>query len=179
MGSSSSRVTSTGTPLVPSTAPPPCLLSHNQALHLTELGSLSSDERSPSTGTDSGAYNIITGALPPVAINQTFVDRYPIPRNVLPNFTAIDLRTRVSRFAASGNFATYTGFVAPQDASQYTHIDFVFGGSNGGWYVDFSLVLSRPCFFLSCSVVVSRQYGCVLLLFYRSGILLGLFVRLV
>ncbi|ETW77398.1 hypothetical protein HETIRDRAFT_65490 [Heterobasidion irregulare TC 32-1] len=94
------------------------------------------DFNSPSTGTDSGAYNIITGALPPVAINQTFVDRYPIPSNVLPNFTAIDLRTRVSRFAASGNFATYTGFVAPQDASQYTHIDFVFGGSNGGWTGD-------------------------------------------
>ncbi|THH12766.1 hypothetical protein EW146_g7386 [Bondarzewia mesenterica] len=93
-------------------------------------------QNSPATGTDSGAYRIITGALAPVPINQTFIDRFPIANHTLPDFTTLDVRTQApSHFAVSGNFGTYTGFTAPGDASQYTHIDFIFGGSNGRWSI--------------------------------------------
>ncbi|KAI0649733.1 Endonuclease/exonuclease/phosphatase [Trametes meyenii] len=97
---------------------------------------ITGDFNSPATGTDSGAYQIITGALPPVAINQTFAERYAVPKGVLPNFTAVDLKGQAPRSAVSGNFATYTGFNAPGDGSVYSRIDFVFGGSNGKWTSD-------------------------------------------
>ncbi|KAA1471978.1 mannose-6-phosphatase [Dentipellis sp. KUC8613] len=108
--------------------------------HSTVL--ITGDFNSASTGDDSGAYQIITGELPPVAINSTFMERFPIPNGTLPGFKALDLRTQVPRFAVSGNFASFTGFNAPDDTSQYQaggftpshhRIDFVFGGSNGGW----------------------------------------------
>lgn len=83
--------------------------------------------------TDTGAYETITGAIPPVAINSTFMDRFPIDNSTLPDFKMLDLRTQVPRFNVSGNYATFTGFNAPDDASEYSHIDFIFGGSNGGW----------------------------------------------
>ncbi|CDO77744.1 hypothetical protein BN946_scf184993.g7 [Trametes cinnabarina] len=91
------------------------------------------DFNSPATGTDSGAYQIITGQLPPVAINQTFADKYAVPKDVLKNFTMLDLKGQAPRPAVSGNFATYTGFDAPGDSSVYSRIDFVYGGSNGLW----------------------------------------------
>ncbi|OJT03677.1 hypothetical protein TRAPUB_5705 [Trametes pubescens] len=94
------------------------------------------DFNSPATGTDSGAYQIITGELPPVAINQTFAAKYAVPPGALPNFTMVDLKGQAPRSAVSGNYATYTGFNAPGDASVYTRIDFVFGGSNGKWTSD-------------------------------------------
>ncbi|KAI0634548.1 Endonuclease/exonuclease/phosphatase [Trametes polyzona] len=94
---------------------------------------ISGDFNSPATGTDSGAYQIITGQLPPVAINQTFADKYAVPEGALPNFTMVDLKGQAPRSAVSGDFATYTGFNAPGDASVYSRIDFVFGGSNGRW----------------------------------------------
>lgn len=95
------------------------------------------DFNSPATGTDSGAYQIITGELPPVAINQTFAEKYAVPAGALPNFTMVDLKGQAPRSAVSGNYATYTGFNAPGDASVSTRIDFVFGGSNGKWWVPF------------------------------------------
>lgn len=91
------------------------------------------DFNSPATGTDSGAYQIITGQLAPVAINQTFAEKYAVPKNILSNFTMSDLKGDAPRSSVSGNFATYTGFNAPGDASVYTRIDFVLGGSNGKW----------------------------------------------
>ncbi|TFY76737.1 hypothetical protein EWM64_g7274 [Hericium alpestre] len=99
--------------------------------HSTVL--ITGDFNSASTGEDAGAYQIITGAIPPVPINSTFQQRFPIPSGALANFTALDLRTQVPRFGVSGNFASFTGFNAPDDTSQYQRIDFIFGGSNGGW----------------------------------------------
>lgn len=93
------------------------------------------DFNSPSTGTDSGAYNISTGVLPPVPVNATFAQRFAVPDGTLPGFVLQDLKAQVPRFAVSGDFATYTGFNKPGDGSVFSRIDFVYGGSNGKWYV--------------------------------------------
>ncbi|KAI0088347.1 Endonuclease/exonuclease/phosphatase [Irpex rosettiformis] len=94
------------------------------------------DFNSPSTGTDSGAYQISTGEIPPVAINQTFAQKYNVPKGKLDGFVLSDLKAEVPRFAVSGEYATYTGFANPGDTSAFTRIDFVFGGSNGKWTAD-------------------------------------------
>ncbi|KAK0452086.1 Endonuclease/exonuclease/phosphatase [Desarmillaria tabescens] len=91
------------------------------------------DFNSPSTGNSSGAYNIITGAIPPVAINATFAAKYNVG-NQLPDFKMLDLRGQAPRQSVSNNFATYTGFNGPADTSVWQRIDFIFGGSNLGWY---------------------------------------------
>ncbi|TRM60450.1 Endonuclease/exonuclease/phosphatase [Schizophyllum amplum] len=72
------------------------------------------DFNSPPTGDDSGAYNIATGATTPPP---------SMPR-------------QTERRSVSSNFATFTGFTAPGNASSWGRIDFVFGGSNGGWTAD-------------------------------------------
>ena len=94
---------------------------------------ITGDFNSPSTGTDSGAYQIITGQLAPVAVNATFAAKYAVPNSTLPDFTMLDLKAETPREYVSGEFATYTGFNAPGDASVYSRIDFVYGGSNGKW----------------------------------------------
>lgn len=103
-----------------------------EALHTGPVV-LTGDFNSPPTGTDAGAYEIVTGSLPPVPINATFAAQYAVPSDKLSNFVLKDLKAENPRFAVSGNYATYTGFVAPGDSTFYTRIDFVFGGSNGGW----------------------------------------------
>ncbi|KAM6492297.1 Endonuclease/exonuclease/phosphatase [Amanita muscaria] len=92
------------------------------------------DFNSPPNGRDSGAYSIITGATPPVPVNQTFADIYDVDSDKLPDFHMIDLRTATLRQNVSGNYATFTGFTAPQDTKEWERIDFIFGGNNWGWY---------------------------------------------
>ncbi|KAI0696360.1 mannose-6-phosphatase [Cytidiella melzeri] len=97
------------------------------------------DFNSASTGSDSGAYMISTGALPPVALNATFVQRFDVPKGELDGFVMRDVvasASTIARFAVGGDFATFTGFASPGDTSSFTRIDFVFGGSNGKWTVD-------------------------------------------
>jgi endonuclease/exonuclease/phosphatase family metal-dependent hydrolase len=129
---------------------------HEASKGLTVL--ITGDFNSGAQGDDDGAYKIITGAFPPVAINATFQQAFPIPKNS-PNFTATDVRTVLPRVQVAGNWATFTGFVDPDDVSQYSHIDFVFGGSNGGWYVIFK--------FFSY-LLVSSMFK-LLYLFYRKA----------
>ncbi|KAK0437216.1 Endonuclease/exonuclease/phosphatase [Armillaria borealis] len=93
---------------------------------------VSGDFNSPSTGNSSGAYNIITGASAPVAINATFAAKYNVG-NQLPDFKMLDFRGQAPRQSVSNNFATYTGFNGPSDTSVWQRIDFIFGGSNLGW----------------------------------------------
>ncbi|GJJ06205.1 hypothetical protein Clacol_000394 [Clathrus columnatus] len=81
-----------------------------------------------------GAYLIITGASPPLAINQTFADKFPVPANS-PKFNMVDLKTAAPKEAISGNFATYTGFDSIGDYNDMKRIDFIMAGSNGGWDV--------------------------------------------
>ena len=94
---------------------------------------ITGDFNNPSTGTDSGAYQIITGEIPPVPVNATFAAKYAVPNGTLPDFTMQDLKAKVPREYVSGEYATYTGFGAPGDATDFTRIDFVYGGSNGKW----------------------------------------------
>jgi len=95
---------------------------------------LSGDFNSSATGNDDSAYKIITGALPPVTINEEFARQYKVPDSKLPKFCMIDIRTKTNPLNISGNFATYTSFKNPENSSSDTErIDFIFGGSNGGW----------------------------------------------
>jgi len=96
---------------------------------------ITGDFNSPSIGPSSGAYNIITGAAPPVAINATFAAKYAVKADQLPDFRLLDLRGQAPRRSVSANFATFTGFKPLNNTSSWARIDFVFGGSNKGWYV--------------------------------------------
>lgn len=91
------------------------------------------DFNSGSTGQDSGAYQIITGQIPPVAINETFAARYAVPNGTLEGFDMEDLKGVASRINVYGDFATYTGFNG--DLSVWTRIDFILGASTGDWSV--------------------------------------------
>ncbi|KZT04996.1 DNase I-like protein [Laetiporus sulphureus 93-53] len=94
------------------------------------------DFNSAATGLDSGAYQIVVGALPPIGVNETFAQKYAVPKGVLPEFLMQDLKAETPRLRISGDFATFTGFNHPGDPSVFTRIDFIFGGSNGGWSAD-------------------------------------------
>ncbi|OCH84829.1 hypothetical protein OBBRIDRAFT_740880 [Obba rivulosa] len=91
------------------------------------------DFNSPSAGFDSGAYQIATGKIPPVPLDSEFARKYSVPDGTLPKFAMRDLRGETPKMRVSGHYATYIGFSRPGDASSYTRIDFLFGGSNGGW----------------------------------------------
>ncbi|KAI5116281.1 hypothetical protein M0805_009932 [Coniferiporia weirii] len=83
---------------------------------------------------DSGAYKIITGKVPPVAIDPEFAAKYAVPHGAEPDFCMTDVLGATKPLGVSGNFATFTGFTAPENSSSLTgRIDFVFGGSNGKW----------------------------------------------
>ena len=97
------------------------------------------DFNSPSTGPDSGAYYISAGALPPVDVNATFAEKYAVPKDALPGFRMVDLRGAVPPSMVSGDFATFTAFKKPGDASSFSRIDFVFGANVGGWWVSMFL----------------------------------------
>ncbi|KAF8720416.1 hypothetical protein AX14_010993 [Amanita brunnescens Koide BX004] len=92
------------------------------------------DFNSPTGGKDSGAYNITTGSLSPVAINQTFASKYAVQDGQLPDFRMLDMRGTTLRQNVSASYATYTDFTTPTDTSQWERIDFILGGSNLGWY---------------------------------------------
>ncbi|KAG8715930.1 hypothetical protein FRC08_010014 [Ceratobasidium sp. 394] len=93
------------------------------------------DFNSPAEGTDSGAYEIFSGALPPVAINSTFAAKFAVPNDSpLPgNFSMLDMRGTTPRSKVFGHFATYTGFSKLKSTHAYERIDFVFGASHVTW----------------------------------------------
>ncbi|KAJ6574569.1 Endonuclease/exonuclease/phosphatase [Mycena capillaripes] len=92
------------------------------------------DFNSPPSGTDSGAYNIFTSAIAPVAINATFAAKYAVPTQSA-NFSMLDLRGQAPRRSVRSTFATFTGFTTATDTTDWQRIDFVFGGTNLGWCV--------------------------------------------
>lgn len=94
---------------------------------------ITGDFNSAATGYDSGAYQIITGNAPPVVVNSTFSEKYAVPDDFSPTFIMSDLKVDTPKMRVSGDFATFTGFNRPNDFRVFTRIDFVFGGSNGGW----------------------------------------------
>jgi endonuclease/exonuclease/phosphatase family metal-dependent hydrolase len=91
------------------------------------------DFNSPPTGSDSGGYKITTGASPPLPINLEFAKKYSVTQDQMPDFRMLDLRAETPQRNVSANFATYTGFGGPSDTSDWSRIDFIFGGSNKGW----------------------------------------------
>jgi endonuclease/exonuclease/phosphatase family metal-dependent hydrolase len=96
---------------------------------------ITGDFNSPQAGNYSGAYAIITGQQPALPINATFARKYDVPNGELPDFRFLDMKATTPRFGVTGNFATYTDWSKPGDTASWTRIDFVFGGSNGGWSV--------------------------------------------
>ncbi|THU87178.1 hypothetical protein K435DRAFT_804546 [Dendrothele bispora CBS 962.96] len=97
---------------------------------------ITGDFNSESSGDSSGAYSIITGSTPPVPINQTFADKFDVGDQA-PDFKMLDLRGQAPRRMVSNNFATFTGFTAPNDTSDWSRIDFAFGDSiSGKWTVN-------------------------------------------
>ena len=94
------------------------------------------DFNSPPTGGDSGAYQITTGKAPLVQVDRKFTETYTPGGNQLPDFKFLDTRVETPRFNVSANFATFTGWSSTV-AKGWTMIDFVLGGSNRGWCVDF------------------------------------------
>ncbi|KAG6909924.1 hypothetical protein DXG01_014444 [Tephrocybe rancida] len=103
---------------------------HFEAVKTKNPVFITGDFNSPSTGSGSGAYSIITGATLPVPINATFAAKYHVDDDQLPNFKLLDLRGEAPRRSVSGNYATFTGFTAPNNTSDWSRIDFIFGGSN-------------------------------------------------
>lgn len=91
------------------------------------------DFNSGSTGADAGAYEIITGLIPPVSINETFAARYAVPQGTLDGFVMDDMKGVADRINVFGDYATYTGFDG--NTSVWTRIDFVLGASSGDWSV--------------------------------------------
>lgn len=76
--------------------------------------------------------------MAPLPLNQTFLNKFPLPPDAAP-FKMFDLKTVAPKTRISGNFATYTGFDPLSDTDDMKRIDFIMGGSNGGWYVMFSV----------------------------------------
>ncbi|KAJ6497286.1 Endonuclease/exonuclease/phosphatase [Mycena sanguinolenta] len=93
------------------------------------------DFNSPPTGRDSSAYEIATGIRSPEALPADFADKYRVPPSADsdPPFILHDLRsgTHIPRRAVSANYATFTGFTAPNDTREWKRIDFAFGAGPG------------------------------------------------
>lgn len=95
---------------------------------------LTGDFNSPPS--DQG-YQIITGAEPPKKLNETFRKRFDWSNhgvNALDDFALKDLVGQVEpRYHIGGNHATYTGFQPAGNSSEFSRIDYIMAGSNGGW----------------------------------------------
>ncbi|KIY67302.1 DNase I-like protein [Cylindrobasidium torrendii FP15055 ss-10] len=98
------------------------------------------DLNSPAEGEDTGAYRIVTGADAPMKISEEFAAKYTVKG--ADNFHMLDLRGQTPPEKVSSNFATFTGFTKPGDASQWKRIDFIFGGNTLGWSSERYKVLS-------------------------------------
>jgi len=98
------------------------------------------DLNSSASGPDSGAYAVLTGAVPAPAVPDEFARRFPLSSRQNPAGSSSegeealvmrDLRTVAPRPCVGGQWATFTGFDHRKDDEAC--IDFVFGRSDGGW----------------------------------------------
>jgi len=95
---------------------------------------------SSASGSDNGAYTVLTGAVPAPAVPDEFARRFPLPSHPNPvdsserkgQLVMRDLRSVAPRAYVGGKWATFTGF---EDRKWESCIDFVFGRSDGGWCV--------------------------------------------
>ncbi|KAF8251347.1 hypothetical protein K440DRAFT_595956 [Wilcoxina mikolae CBS 423.85] len=89
------------------------------------------DFNSPSTGEDSGGYEIMTGVLPPIAIDEEFAERYSCGKE---GWVFRDLAVETAAIGRSGHHATFTGF-EEHKRMELKRIDFVMAGGEG-WGVE-------------------------------------------
>jgi hypothetical protein len=98
---------------------------------------------SPASGSDRGAYAVLTGTLAAPAVPDEFSRRFPLDSNLAGSSSEEekgllmrDMRYAAPRATVGGQWATFTGF---DNRKEYEEcIDFVFGRSDGvGWYVSF------------------------------------------
>jgi len=100
------------------------------------------DLNSSASGSDSGAYTVLTGTVPAPAVPDEFARRFPLPSDPsYPNpvdpserkeqLVVRDLRSVAPRACVGGKWATFTGFEHRKD--EEACIDFVFGRSDGAW----------------------------------------------
>jgi exonuclease III len=94
------------------------------------------DFNSPAEGPDSGAYLIASGVQSPVALSPSFKEKYHWTENdgeKFKDFKLMDTLAETPPERRSGNFATFTAFRPVKNSNRFTRIDFIFGGSSGGW----------------------------------------------
>jgi len=97
------------------------------------------DLNSPASGSDRGAYAVLTGTLAAPAVPDEFSRRFPLDSNLAGSSSEEekgllmrDMRYAAPRATVGGQWATFTGF---DNRKEYEEcIDFVFGRSDGvGW----------------------------------------------
>lgn len=89
------------------------------------------DFNSPSTGEDSGGYEIMIGARAAVPINDEFAERYDGGKE---GWVFRDLAVETAAIGRSGHHATFTGFKEHKEMD-LKRIDFVMAGGEG-WEVE-------------------------------------------
>jgi len=97
------------------------------------------DLNSSASGSDSGAYAVLTGTLAAPAVPDEFSRRFPLDSNPAGSskekglVVMRDMRYAAPRASVGGQWATFTGF--DDNCKKYEEcIDFVFGRSDGvGW----------------------------------------------
>lgn len=100
------------------------------------LGCLNTE---PDSSSDD-AYEIATGHSDIVSINATFSSTFSSA--IKSSFYFLDLAEETDADMRSGHHSTVTGWTEPSDFSYYERTSFALGGSNGGWYVLISLLLT-------------------------------------
>ncbi|KAI7857232.1 Endonuclease/exonuclease/phosphatase [Circinella umbellata] len=83
--------------------------------------------------TDQLGYKVITGQTQPLKLNSTFTEKYSWSKEEEKEFIFKDIIGETAPERRSGNYATFSGFAKPGGTKDYSRIDFVMGGSNGGW----------------------------------------------
>ena len=83
--------------------------------------------------TDQLGYKVITGQTEPLKLNSTFTEKYSWSKEEEREFIFKDVIGETVPERRSGDYATFTGFANPSGTKEYSRIDFVMGGSNGGW----------------------------------------------
>lgn len=98
---------------------------------------------SSASGSDRGAYAVLTGTLAAPAVPDEFSRRFPLDSNPVGSSSEEekglqmrDMRYAAPRASVGGQWATFTGFDSRKEHEEC--IDFVFGRSDGvGWCVSF------------------------------------------
>ena len=112
---------------------------------------------SSASGSDRGAYAVLTGTLAAPAVPDEFSGRFPLDSNPAGSsseekekrLVMRDMRYAAPRASVGGQWATFTGFDNRKEDELC--IDFLFGRSDGvGWCVSFSNLGQREILWWWC-----------------------------